>query len=119
MGISGIPGGSGPNQATKFVVQPLLVPDAPFDTTQAFSRAWLPTGLAAWALAPVILWQNGVQIPETDNPPFNARPHVEGIVRAWEPESYAFQGRRFTPQGVVAVATQPYESWVNELVANW
>lgn len=119
MGISGIPGGSGPNQATKFVVQKLLVPDAPFDTIQAFSRAWLPTVLAAWTLAPIILWQNGVQIPETDNPPFNARPPAKIIVNAWEPEPYAFQGRRFTPQVAAAVAAQPYESWVNELVANW
>jgi hypothetical protein len=83
-----------------------------------FTRKTMSTVLAAWALAPVLLWTNGFTIPETSaNVPLN-REWVEVVNRQWEPVENPRQARRFAPPEVAAapdkvpyVRLRPSEVW--------
>ncbi len=65
--------------------------------------------LAAWTVTPVLLWGPGFEAqPAADDPPFGARPWVEGVIASWTPEPPIFQGRRYFPQGGVVVDDPPF-----------
>jgi len=99
----------------------LLDGQGPAQEQPPFSRKWLSVVLAAWAVTPVLLWQN-LQIPQAgaENQP-GARSWVHGVVRSWEPEYQPQQGRRYFPQVSEAAAdSQPFRRlWLDGVVASW
>ncbi len=86
----------------------------------SLQRPWLPVVLATWAFAPILLWQNILTPATPDNPPFGAKPWVESVVGAWEPDYRFQQQRRFVPQGAIAAGVQtPTASALELLIAAW
>ena len=86
-----------------------------------FSRKSLPIILAAWAVAPILLWTNGFTIPETSaNVPLN-REWVYQVRDSWEPAVPPQQARRFVPQETAAAPEKtPYaRPWVSTVTASW
>jgi hypothetical protein len=85
-------------------------------------NSWLSVVVAAWAVTPILLWTNGFQAPQVDQPPSGAKTWVEHAVSSWEPQPTVFQGRRFLPQAGAAqqVDSPPFglaawqTSWIEE-----
>jgi len=91
--------------------------------TVPFSRKWMPTVLAAWAVAPILLWTNGFTIPEAaavDAPPVQSRGWIYQVRESWELPVPPQQARRFVPQGAVAAGKTPYaRTALNNSLAAW
>jgi len=81
----------------------------------------LDTILAAWTVAPILLWQNGFTVPETSaNVPLD-REWIYQVRDSWEPIEPPRQARRLIPQGTeVAAEWTPYSRlWLGGVVAQW
>jgi hypothetical protein len=83
------------------------------------NRAKIAVAVAAWSVAPMLLWTNGFNVPQTDAPPRLERPWAATARAAWEPEPPHPPRPRVVPQGAPFVEVPLFKADVSGAVAQW